>query len=506
MKKGAALVLLNKDGSIKNYSWQHYSSQAKHASRALIHFGINKGDFIVIAAPNLPESFFVMLGIIAIGAVPVPINIPLLKEPGQKEFKHILNDCRPKLILASSCLSKYLTDTKHMTFEDLLLRGSFLQKPADDKTRGIETNPNKLLIMLYTSGTTGQPKGVMLSRKNISNRVRAIVKELKVTRQERIFSYLLLGHISELIATFFGQLEAGYTVFFSEYSGEILENREQFRAAFPDILQVVKPPIFLAVPKVWENMRKSIEKKTRFLPIQLNCRGVINNFVVKAILKKIGFNQTRFFVSAGSKLSQKDKQFFEEIEVTIDDIYGQTETAGPLTLNGKTVGNTNVSLGENDEILVTGPNVMLGYYNNPKATAEVIKNGFYHTGDIGLRDSEGRIFYAGRMGDKTKNSQGEFVDPIKIEELENEIKQIRGVDEVVIFCEGKPHPIALVFTSKPHKNLELDLKKLLPQIGGGFYKIDSFLIVDSNLLELTPTLKVKRKAMFRKFEKEIEKL
>lgn len=508
MENNTALVLINKNGSTKTYSWLHYSNKAKHASQALIHFGISKGDFVVVAAPNLPESFFVMLGIIAIGAVPVPINIPLLKEPGQKEFRHILNDCRPKLVLASSCLSKYLTDTEHTTFEGLLLRGSFIQESADDKIREAETNPDKLLIMLYTSGTTGYPKGVMLSNKNISDRVEAIIKELRVTRQERIFSYLSLGHISELIATFFGQLGGGYTVFFSEYSGEILENREQFRVAFPGILQTVKPTIFLAVPKVWENMRKNIEKKTRFLPIQLNCRGIINNFVVRAILKKIGLSRTRIFVSAAAKLSTEDHEFFASIGMHIHDIYGQTETGGPLLLNGKPIGATFVTISRdpNREIMVTGQNIMLGYYNNKTATEKVLDGGIYHTSDIGRIGPDGRIFYAGRLGDKVKNAQGEFVDPEKIEELENEIKQIRKVDEVVIFSEGKPRPVALIFSSKPNRDMELSLKKLLPQIGQGFYKIDSFLLVNSNLLELTPTLKVRRKAIFIKFEKEIEKL
>lgn len=497
------MVLLKKDGSRINYSWLDYKNKVECTAQGLKRSGVSENDFVVVAAPNLPESFFVLLGVIAIGAIPVPVNTPLLKEPGQKEFLSILKDCQPKFVLASSCLSRYLDGIEYITFEKLLNYTPSASEPI--KFESSKHDPDSLLIMPYTSGTTGQSKGVMLSSKNISNRVSATIQELGVTSQERVFSYLSLGHISELIATFFGQLCGGYCVYFTEYVKDILEDRDKFRIALPSILQAVRPTIFLAVPKVWTNIRKRVEHKTRYIPIDLAKRGLVSNYLVSKIKGRLGLDKTRRFISAGSKISREDLNFFAKLGIYIDDIYGQTETAGPLTINGKVIGNVSVTAGEDDEILVSGPNVMLGYYNNQGATKQVLNKGIYRTGDIGTW-IPAKVFYGGRLRDGFKLAQGEFVSAAKIEEMEERIRKIPGIDEVVICGDGKPYPVALVFSAEPSEKLKDRLKKALPKIENGLFRIENFLLAGINDLELTPTLKVKRGAMIKKFEKEITKL
>lgn len=498
-----ALILLEKDGEEITYTWRDYHTEALKAANGLSLKGVKSGDFIAIIALNLPESFFVLLGTILLGAVPVPINVPLIKEPGQKDLKAILNDCQPKLVLTNQCLSQYLPDINHRTFEEIIQADVFAfpkWKLQDDE----------LLIMPYTSGTTGGPKGVMLNYGNITNRVEAITNELKISSSERLLSYLSLGHISELIATFFGQLKNGYRVYFTEYAVEVVRDREKFRQAFPSVLQTVKPTVFLAVPKVWINFRKEIEGKIKYIPIDLGKRGFLRDRIVKHIKKRLGFNETKHFISAGSKLSLEDGHFFSCIDIYIDDIYGQTETAGPLTFNGKPIGDTSVMMGRDNEILVKGPNVMLGYFNKPEANKKVLENGVFHTGDVGIwpqvDDFCFQVLYGGRLGDGYKNAQGEFVSPEKIEELEEAVRKIDGVDEVIVCGENKPYNIALVFSSKPSRQLHQKLEAEITKIGQGMYKIKKFLLIDSKELELTPTLKVRRKAMLKKFEKEINKL
>ncbi len=491
----SALILLEKDGRERISNWNDYQDKALAAASALYQNGVRNGDFVAVIALNLPESFIVMLGIILLGAVPVPINVPLIKELGQKDLKFILNDCRPKLVLANGCLAKYLPDIEHRVLEIFLEpKYSRLDNPKSSWQN------NELLIMPYTSGTTGGPKGAMLSTGNITDRVDAIVRELSVSSSERVLSYLSLGHISELVATFLGQLQAGYRVYFTEHIKDIVENREKFRAAFPSVLQKVQPTVFLAVPKVWTNFRKEIERKTRFIPFNLSRRGLIHDHIVKKIKQRLGFEKTRCFVSAGSLFSQEDANFFAKLEIDIDDIYGQTETGGPLTINGKVVGNTSVLLGKDGEILVKGPNVMLGYFNRPEATAEVLKEGVYHTGDTGI------VLCGGRLGDGYKNAQTEFVSPEKIEEREESIRKIEGVDEAIVCGEGKPYDVALVFSSNPSEKLRRKLKVEITKIGQGMYRVRKFLLVNSRELELTPTLKVKRKKMLQKFQKEIDEL
>lgn len=495
-----ALTLVKLDGSQVNYSWADYSRHSADIMKALYRRGIRKGDFIAVIPLNLPESFFVLLGAIALGAVPVPINAPLIKEPSQKDLKAILNDCKPKLVLANACLDEYLTDIEHISFEKLLSESA-----SDDFALSGADWPNskQLMIMPYTSGTTGGPKGVMLTQENIENRVKAITEELGTSPEERLLSYLSLGHISELIATLFGQLSVGYRVYFTEYAREIVRDRERFRRAFPTVLQTVKPTVFLAVPKVWINIRREIERKTRHIPLDLGRPGFFRDIIVNKIKKRLGFQETTRFVSAGSKLSPEDKQFFARLGIYIDDVYGQTETAGPLTLNGKPLGDVSVKMGKDDEMLVEGPNIMLGYFNNAEATAKVLDNGVFHTGDVGIIDEDlpPRVFYGGRLSDSFKLAQGEYITPEKIDELENEIRKISGVDETIVCGDGKPYLIALVFTSRSATEL-----RNITRVGQGIYNIKKFLTVDPRELELTPTLKVRRKIMLKKFESQINSL
>ncbi len=495
-----ALVFLKTDGTRVIYSWEDYKQNAILVACALKNLGITEGDFVAIVPLNLPESFFVLLGIILTGAIPVPINPQLIKELGTKELKNILSDCNPKLILTNDCLVGYLRDLPVTTLEKIMEIGRLNCKNSSSSEYSKKSDMKRLLVMPYTSGTTGGPKGVMLSHGNIIDRVGAITQELGVNSGDRILSYLSLGHISELIATFFGQMKAGYTVYFTEHAREIIEDKKKFKESFPHILQTVKPTLFLAVPKVWQNIRKEIEEKTKYIPVRLDGHGLIRNSLVWLIKSRLGLNKARHFISAGSKLNPDDKTFFAELGIHIDDIYGQTETGGPLTINGKILGEIKVSKGEEDEIMVEGPNVMLGYYKKQK------QEGPYHTGDVGTWEDDGRIFYAGRLNDGFKNAQGEFISPEKIEELEETVRKIEGIDEVIICGADKPYNIALIFSSKPSEELHKKIKAEITKIGQGMYRIRKFLLISSEELEFTPTLKIKRKKILKKFQQDIDKL
>ena len=498
-----ALVFIDSNNKRVEYSWQEYDTKSLHALATIQKAGIGPGDFVAVIALNLPESFFVMSAIIMAGAVIVPISYSLLKESGHKELKHILNECQPKLVLANECLIKYLSGSEISctSFESILSWGKEECQRSVMTPRIIGRNERDLLIMPYTSGTTGNPKGVMLNYKNIADRVKAISEVFEVSDQERLLSYLPLGHISELVATFFGQLFKGYTVYFTEHVKEIIENRERFRKLFPHILQKVRPTIFLAVPKIWSNFKNEIQKKTRYIPVKLEEPSLLRNLVLNLIKNKLGLNHTRIFVSASAWLDPQIKDFFEEREINIKDVYGQTETAGPVIIDGKIIGDLQLFFGKDDEIILSGDCVMMGYY---KDTATDTNH--YHTGDEGLWEN-GRTYCQGRIGDSFKLSQGEFVSASKVELLESEIKKIEGVEEAIVCGNGKPYPIALIFHSQDLKNMQTRLDELVPNIGLGLYKIGRFILSDTSSLEYTlGTLKLKRKAVIKKFQEKIDAL
>lgn len=526
-----ALVLIKIDNTKIQYSWGDYRKNIDYAVAGLRFLDINPGDLVAVIAINLPEAFFVMSALIKLGAVTVPINYPLIKEPDHKELKSILDDCEPRLVLINQCLIKYMEGSgiECASFEDILNKG---RRDCGDTNscfgKEVDTNRNNLFIMPYTSGTTGKSRGVMLSYRNILDRVEAIGGELKVSRQEKLLSYLTLGHISELIATFFGQLRYGYTVYFTEYIKYALEDREKLREALPKILQSAKPTIFLAVPKVWTNIRKGIEKKTKYIPIQFDGHGLLRNWLVNKIKTNLGFDGVRHFISAASKLSHEDKFFFSKLGIHIKDVYGQTETAGPLTIDGRVIGTTDLFIGWNDEILVAGHCLMLGYYKDEQASMKVLENPLsipanriYRTGDMGIWqtyiyedfrwqslrfDPGAKVFYGGRLGDGFKLAQGEFVSAHKIEELEGQLKQIDGIDEVIVCGEGKAYLVALIFTSQPIEKLKNNLGPKVNACGEGLFKIKNFILLPTETLELTPTLKIKRKAVIKKYQAEIDKM
>lgn len=536
-----ALVLLKKDGGKESYSWRDYlHGYAFEAALALRELNLvsqlkpEEENFIAIIPANLPESFFALLGIIMSGGVPVPIHPMLLKEPGK--VKEILDHCQPKITLISESLCDEYKDSSHtaISIEQLLVLGKRVAKNnvAGRLYRNEKIfNPDRLLIMPYTSGTTGGPKGVMLSHSNILDRTKAVIKELRVGPQDRILSYMTLGHISELVATLFGQMVGGYTVYFTDYSTD----KEKLKENFSSVLKRVRPTVFLGVPKVWVNIETGIKQKiksagrlARLLPISL---------LKNKIRQELGLDHARVSISAGSEISQREVKFFRKLGLDIIDIYGQTETAGPLLINGRVLGDTNqvflepVSR-ESREIIVAGKAVMLGYYNNPEAnkkcfeeteyhthppTKESLKELVYHTADIGKFDiSNKTISIAGRIGDGYKSAQGEYITEENIQKLEQEIKnRITDIDpqaEVIVCGKGKPYRIALIFLNKPSDKKEIaklyqTLKTRTEAIGKGLMRIGGIAILSSQTdLIVTPTLKPKRKEIIGKFQKLVDEL
>ncbi|MBI4160313.1 MAG: AMP-binding protein [Candidatus Yanofskybacteria bacterium] len=518
-----AMVLIKKDGSIEKISWADYLYQAIKYAESFRLRGAKEGDFIAIVGFNHPISFFAMTGAILVGAVPVPLNALSVKEAGLGEIKSILDDCKPRISLAPNSLLQQLSGLSFSSVEwpakETVLGflpgnpqiseydGLISVAPLDSKYR--KKGSGDMLIMPYTSGTSGDSrgKGVMLTHGNVLDRVIAIRDELRVTSKDRLFSYNPLSHIAELIATFFGQIVVGYPVYFSEYSLELVHDREGFRKQFPNILSQVKPTIFLGVPKVWINIRREIERKTRWLGWIPDCLRLLPNELLGPIIKrKLGFAETRYFISSADKLEDEHRRFFRELlGIEIQDVWGQTEIAGPGTINGLPIGKIIIGIDDDGEMFVYGPSIMAGYYNNPEADKKVFRLGtreVYWTGDEGRRDGE-KIFCLGRKDDGFKMSQGEFVTAERLGHLEEEIKRINpdGIHEVIVWGEHKPHLVAIIFAPLPYTSaLESQIRRAMPKIGEGLFKIQNFTILPNSELQQTSTMKIKRRATLKNMD------
>ena len=529
--KAPALVLLKADGTKESYSWKEYiHEKSVHIALALKELEFvrpenkkNAGekDFIAVLPLNLPESFFMFLGIILAGGVPVPIHVPLLKDP--ERLKAILSDCRPRTVLANAAFAEQF---QTLGIDSLSKSPTALGKDIFEKQGHdiyITKNPGDLLIMPYTSGTSGKPKGVMLSHENVLDRTVAIVEELGVGPNDRILSYLPLAHISELIATFFGQMLGGYTVYFTEHA----KDKEQLKANFTKVLKAVKPTTFLAVPAIWENMRAGIEAKVKSGPARF-----LPKFILKGkIRKELGLDQTNNFLSAGAVIHKRELEFFNSLGMPIKDIYGQTETCGPLLVNGFALGSIMALLDSDfknqrvQEIKVRGRGVMLGYYNNAEANKKVFdEKGFYHTGDLGERETydwgpgphKPKIVFRARKGIGFKLANGEYITEETIEKLQEEIKTTIGsLDqqiEVIVCGEGKQYLVALIFIDenlargKGEKVKKIIIDRIKP-VGKGLTKIKGVAILSKQkYLLLTPTMKPRRGEIIKNLSVVIEKI
>ncbi|MEX1063857.1 MAG: AMP-binding protein [Candidatus Paceibacterota bacterium] len=543
-----ALILIKANGRKEYYTWEDYIEMAIYMAKGLEKEGVKSGDRVAFIPLSLPESFFALLGIMLIGAIPVPINAPLVKEEGQVDLKKILADCQPKLLIIPACLEEYLTDIDDYAFNDETLaagcewydgqkdyrHGIFLLNPTKIKLEvsghlvdkigtpwsemdwpmlimpyGWKYVPKEtadVLIMPYTSGTSGDPKGVMLSHENISAAVEAIGEELAVSDKDRILSYLSLGHISDLIATFFCHLRFGYKVYFTEHAREVVKDREKLRKNFPAVLRKVKPTVFLAVPKVWINFKKQIETKFK-LPMPRSWK----HWLIK---RALGFGEVRHYISAGAKIGINEKVFFADMGIVIEDVYGQTEAAGAVTIDGKIIGKGWVGLDpKTGEITVAGPNVMLGYWGRKEQPLSKFGNSnSYRTGDIGTQIGN-RFNYVGKIGKGVKLAHGEFVTEAQIEQLEYTIRNIDPrIEEVVVCGDNKPYLVALVFIADLARKLEVDetlyttLALAIEQAGEGIRKVGAIEILDSKQLEQTPTLKTRGEVVVKKFHDLIDRL
>lgn len=406
-----------------------------------------------------------------------------------------------------------------------------------------------LLTIIYTSGTTGVPKGVMLTHGNIYSNVKSCMKVLPIDVSDRFLSYLPYSHIYERTAGYYLALFSGAEIYYAQ-------NIETISAQLPE----VKPTIVITVPrlldKIYNRLMKSSEtidgKLKKFLfewAIDLANSDadkssikwkLADKLVYKKIREKTG-GQVRFFVSGGGALNRHIGQFFENTGLTTLEGYGLTETSPVVCVNppdknkygtvGKAVDGVEIKLSDDNEILVKGKLVMQGYYKDEKATGDVIKDGWFYTGDIGVIDNEGYLKITDRKKSFFKTSGGKYIAPVQIEDL---ISSLEYVENVVVIGNERMFVTALIipvenelieysrknninFGSydklltdiKLHELIQKDIDAKQKDLAH-FERVRRFKLLKDPFTiesgELTPTLKVKRKFVEEKYSKEIEEM
>lgn len=562
----------NADESWKDLTWYDISKKVELWHSAFRHEGLVKGDRVAIMMGNCPDWVIFDQAAYSIGLVVVPVytndrteNIRYILENANVKvfFIEDVTQCKKLIddeaVFDSNGLKELRRIVTHQSIKGynnprLAQVNNWL--PSYTETIQRETiDPDDLATIVYTSGTTGRPKGVMLSHNNIfSNAYSGAIFE-NFDSDDVFLSFLPLSHMFERTAGYYMPMLIGAKVAYARSIEKLGE----------DLLSI-KPTILVTVPRIFERVYNKIHDQLenkpaiarglfslavnvgwhRFLFQQkrqswhpkLLLWPILNKLVAGKILAKLGGN-LQLAVSGGAALAPEIAKTFIGLGLTISQGYGLTETSPIVSTNklsnndpfsvGQTMGNVEVKLGENDELLVKGPTVMLGYWGNEEATKQVIdSNGWFHTGDKAKIENN-HIYITGRIKEIIVLSNGEKVPP---SDIELAISSDSLFEQVIIIGEAKPFLTAIItvdeanwqeFSKKlsvpvDESSLELEevkniflerINKQLSEFPGYAKVIRVHIILKPWDIEgglITPTLKIKRFEISKKYKKEIEEL
>ena len=448
-------------------------------------------------------------------------------------FVYILNNCKAHVLVVDSVeqfqkiepVLDNLIYLKHIVITSLISLKKMYKniviydwKSFFDTTSKINfekpyyIDGNKTATLIYTSGTTGNPKGVQISHNNINWTLERIVQSISINfRSGRIISYLPSSHIAGQLFDIYAPLLTSSTVYFADKT--ILKDKK----VLVNTLKTVKPTIFVGVPRVWEKIYEGLNKKIgKSLKYYLLKYGLGR----QTLKEKLGFGETMVMISAAAPLNKEVSEYLKSVGFNIHQIYGMSETTGPISSTlfgdnmlgvGKVLPGVRVVIDKKtQEILVSGGNLFTGYLGDYRKTLESFnKDGYFKTGDIGKIEN-GTLYVTGRMKELIITSGGENVSPVPIEDKIK--KAIHGLDNCVVVGDRKKFLSVLLFVGK--NKINVDLKKVFDKINKEaesnaqtikkWKVVGDVLSVENEML--TPTLKIKRNKVIKKYNKIISSL
>ncbi|MCK4664869.1 MAG: long-chain fatty acid--CoA ligase [Bacteroidales bacterium] len=557
---------VKRDGKWSTFSTNDYIENSNNVSYGLLALGFKKGDKIATITNNRPEWNFVDMGILLAGMIHVPIYPTISKE----EHEYILNHSEVKVIFVSdkilykriSSIAEKIDGIEQIyTFNEIDGAKNWLEiieigKQHSEKLKNEliniknSINENELTTIIYTSGTTGSPKGVMLSHKNIMSNVISATKRNPLDSRHRVLSFLPLCHIYERMLNYHYQY-LGISIYYAENMGTIIDDMKE-----------INPDGFSTVPRLLEKVFDKIISKGKnltglkkiifFWAINLGVKYKLNRengwfYELKLkLMNKLVFSKWRealggnikMIISGGASLQLRLEKIFWAAGIPVQVGYGLTETSPVIAVNdysypnikfgtvGPLVKDVKVKISNDGEILVKGPNVMLGYYKDPKTTSEVIDNdGWLHTGDIGIIEDNKFLKITDRKKEIFKTSSGKYIAP---QIIENKLKESFFIENIMVVGENEKFASALISPNfsflhdwcSLHKIRYRDNKELIsiPKVIARYFQevnkhnsklgaheqIKRFRLVceewSPQTGELSPTLKLKRRIIYDKYE------
>lgn len=469
------------NGKWREYSIQEYIEITNYLSYAFIKLGIKKDDKVAIISGNRPEWNMLDMAIMQIGAISVPVYPTISKE----EYRYILNDCGVKLAVIESMgilhkieevkdevpelkmLYTIACDSGYPSFNELVELGKQNQNPEELQRCEDAVDEKDCATIIYTSGTTGTPKGVMLSHFNIMSQVHNL-KQTPSPWSKRAFSFLPICHAYERMLVFLYQY-LGMSVYYAEslatIASDLKEVHPTMMSAVPRLLEKIylkvkqtgrsnkgiKKAIFLWALNVAEQYKIDPCNRTWFYNQKLK---IADALVYKKIRQTLGAENFDIVVSGAASIQPSIASFFSAIKMPIYEGYGMTECSPVIAVScnephGREIGSVGfalpgveVKIADNKEIICRGHNVMMGYYNQPELTKEIIdEEGWLHTGDLGEINEYGQVRITGRLKNLFKTSLGKYINP---DVIEGKFTESGFIENMVVLGENEKFAGALI--------------------------------------------------------------
>jgi len=575
-KYGDRVAMRKKEyGLWHDISWNDYYRLAQCVGSALLSMGLEKGDCVSIIGDNCPEWVIIDMGTQCAGGVSVGIyatnawpQVEYVVENSESKFLFVENEeqldkwlnfrdkasCLQKVIVWDLEGLRHFEDEMVMTYEELLEVGRqiFEKETTLLENRMDEITPDDLALLIYTSGTTGPPKGAMLTHGNITWMGEAAQSVVQVEEGSEILSYLPLCHIFERLFSVIFHVTHGSIVNFIENVDTVTDNMRE-----------ISPTIGYAVPRIWEKYlsavyirmsdatwfkklvfyialkigqrRTNLRMQFKPVPFYLEALYQLAYFsVFRKLKERLGFDRMKVAITAAAPISQEVIHFFQSIGVNLIEAYGQTEGTGVTTVSrvgrvkfgkvGTPLDGVEVKLAEDGEILVKSPAVFKGYYKQPEASAEALKDGWLHSGDVGEFDEDGYLKITDRKKDIMVTAGGKNIAP---QYIENQLKFSTYINDAVIIGDNRKFITALIMIDEEnvvkyaqdnkiqfstYKDLTQDpdiiklIGKEVDKVNAGLSRVEQikkFTILPKRLYEedgeVTPTMKVKRTSINEQF-------
>jgi long-subunit acyl-CoA synthetase (AMP-forming) len=546
-----AVALRARDGDgWRELTFADYADRACRVAAGLQRLGVGRGDRVVLMMRNRPEFFVADMAVLLAGATAISIY----NSSAPEQVQYLAGHCKGKVAILEDVgfLERFLKvrselpDLEHIVLmedpdglapDDVDSWDALLASdPVDFEAATKVAQPSDLATVIYTSGTTGPPKGVMLDHANLCWTAESLRLTLAHVAAEgrRLVSYLPMAHIAERMTSHYQQALLGYEVTTCPEPGEVASYLPQ-----------VRPEILFAVPRIWEKMYAGIQAVVAADPQQKDAferaLGTGDDAVLRPVRELLGLDQVISAITGAAPIPVEILQFFRALGVPLAEIYGMSESSGPMTFDavevrlgtvGRAIPGCEVKLAEDGEVICRGGNVFRGYLNDPEKTAEALDDdGWLHSGDIGQFDAEGYLKIVDRKKELIITAGGKNISPAN---LEAALKSFALIGQACVIGDDRPFVSALLVLDPEvapawakqrgidgaslaelavYAEVHAEVERYVAEANKRFSSVEQvkkFALLGEEWLpdseELTPTMKLKRRGIHTKYADVIEEL